>query len=380
MKILLVEPSYYTKYPPLGLLKLASYYRSRGCDVKLVRGIDENKKIDADKIEITSLFTYAWKPVHEAITYYHNTLPDAKITVGGIYASILPARIKKIFPYVNIHTGLHEKSEQYMPAYDLLAESDKWNNWNKTILFTTRGCIRKCPFCVVPQIEGNLKVVIEDIESFIYPDHKEVILWDNNFLASPKWKFVLEKLTDIGIKVDFNQGLDARLINEEKASAIANLRMPLYRMAYDNESEKSAAHKAVKLLSEQGIRKRKILFYALYNFYDKNTKFSDTPESFLEILRDIGKIGCNSFPMRYEPLTALEKNKFISPYWTQDRLEAIASARRVIGFGGAFPPYEGLVKKFNDAENFNAAFELRPYIRSKKIRDNLPSAEIPANC
>jgi len=364
MKILLVEPSYYTQYPPLGLLKLASYYRSRGAEVKLVRGIDPDLEYNADKIEITSLFTYAWKPVHEAIANYHNLIPDAKIAVGGIYASILPNRIRHFFPFVDVHHGLHEKSERYMPAYDLLADIDKWKDWNKSILFTTRGCIRNCPFCVVPQLEGRLQVMIEDIQDFIYPGHDEVILWDNNLLASPKWNLILERLSEVGLRVDFNQGLDARLIDENKSAAIANLKTRLVRMAYDNINEKNAAHNAVKFLADAGVRKRKTLFYVLYNFYNKKGQFADTPDTFLEILRDIGKIGCSSFPMRYEPLNALNKNKFVSPLWTQKRLEAIAEARRVIGFGGAFPPYEGLVNKFHDAPDFDEAFKLRPYNRS----------------
>jgi hypothetical protein len=378
MKVLLVEPSYYTQYPPLGLLKLASYYRSRGCDVKLVRGVETNLNFNADIIEITSLFTYAWKPVHEAVAHYHKLIPDAKITVGGIYASILPNRVRRFFPFVNIHQGLHEKSERYMPAYDLLSGIDKWKSWNKSILFTTRGCIRKCPFCVVPQLEGKLKVMIEDIQDFDYPGHDEVILWDNNLLASPQWNLILEKLSDVGLNVDFNQGLDARLIDEKKAAAIAELRTRTVRMAYDNLSEKNAAHNAVKVLGDAGVRKRKVLFYVLYNFFSKKGQFTDTPEIFLEILRDIGKIGCSSFPMRYEPLNSLNKNKFVSPLWTQERLEAIAEARRVIGFGGAFPPYEGLVNKFCDACDFDEAFKLRPYNRSqKKSVESISASIIP---
>ena len=63
--------------------------------------------------------------------------------------------------------------------------------------------------------------------------------------------------------------------------------------------------------------------------------------------------------MRFEPLTSLDKNKFVSPLWTSNQLEMIAKARRVIGFG-AFPPYEGLIKKFINANNFEDAFSLYP--------------------
>jgi hypothetical protein len=367
MKILLVEPSYYTKYPPLGLLKLASYYRSRACDVKLVRGINENLDFNADKIEITSLFTYAWKPVHDAIEYYHKLIPDAKMTVGGIYASIMAERISSNYPFVNVHQGLHDDADRYMPAYDILENSEKWNNWNSSIVFSSRGCIRNCPFCIVPKIEGKIRPAINDIRQHIYKDHKKVILWDNNFFASPNWKKIIEQLLEIGLRIDFNQGLDARLIDEEKAALIADLKMDTVRMAYDHVGEKKSVYNAAKLLNHQGIRKKDILFYALYNFYSQDYSFSDTPESFFGIIKDIAEMGCNSYPMRYEPLNSLKKNDFISPNWRSDQLEIVADARRVIGFGGAFPPYKGLVDKFVNAKDFVDAFKLREKRAKREI-------------
>jgi hypothetical protein len=63
--------------------------------------------------------------------------------------------------------------------------------------------------------------------------------------------------------------------------------------------------------------------------------------------------------MRYEPLEPREKNTYISPYWTAEQLEMVAKARRVLGYGGAFPPYEGLKKKFLNAKSFEEAFKLR---------------------
>jgi len=366
MKILLVEPSYYTKFPPLGLMKLASYYRSRGSEVKLVRGNLKDLDYDADKIEITSLFTYAWSPVHKAIEHYHKTIPDATITVGGIYASLMPDRIRSSYPFVNVKVGLHEKAEKYMPAYDILEDVEKWKNWNSSILFTSRGCIRNCPFCVVPKLEGKIQPSVTDIQNFIYPGHKKIILWDNNFLASPTWRINLESLRETGLTVDFNQGLDARLINDEKANMLADLRIPIVRMAFDDINEKNAIEKAVNLLEEYGIRRRNILLYTLYNFFNKNNSHGDDPEIFFKIITDIAELGCVSYPMRYEPLDSLKKNQFISPYWTPEKLESVADARRVIGYGGAFPPYKGLVEKFSNAKNFDEAFELRPVTKDKK--------------
>lgn len=360
MNVLLVEPHYYTKYPPLGLMKLVSYHRSRANKIKLLRGIKKDFDFNPDIIEVTSLFTYAWRPVHEVIEYYHKKFPQAQINVGGIYASLMPARLKKYFPFIHIHQRLFSPAEEYLPAYDILQEVDKWKNWDSSILFSSRGCIRNCPFCVVPKLEGTIRSVITDVENYIYPGHKKIILWDNNFLASPDWKVVIKKLKDLNMKVDFNQGLDARLIDEEKAGMLAELKLTLLRLAYDDSHEKIAVRKAIDLLSDHGILRRKILLYTLYNFYDINNKCGDNPDSFFTRIKEIAEMGCASYPMRFEPLTSLKKNQYVSPLWTSQQLEIIAKVRRVIGFGGAFPPYEGLVKKFMAAKDFKDAFSLYP--------------------
>lgn len=359
MKVLLVEPSYYTRFPPLGLLKLASYHRSRGNQVKLVHGIQEDLKFNPDRIEITSLFTYAWRPVHEVIQFYHSKFNTAKMRIGGIYASLMPRRLRSFFPFTDVNIGLCKEADGYLPAYDLLKEVKEWEKWDSTILFTSRGCIRSCPYCVVPKLEGKIHGVVEDLERYIYPDHKRIILWDNNFFAAPNWKKILNQLLDIELPVDFNQGIDARLVDDEKARMIADLKTPLIRTAFDNIGEKRALTNAIDILSKSGIRRRKIFIYTLYNFYNEKCH-SDIPTTFFERVKHIADLGCVSYPMRYEPLTALEKNCFVSPFWTDCQLKMIGKARRILGYGGAFPPYTGLVKKFKKAHSFEEAFSVFP--------------------
>jgi len=374
MKVLLVEPSYYTKYPPLGLMKLASYHRSHGNAIKLIRGLEENIQFNPDIIEITSLFTYGWKPVHESIEYYHKLFPNARINVGGIYASLMPERIKSFFPFAHIHVGLHQALEKYMPDYEILNHVKKWKDWDSSILFTSRGCIRKCPFCMVPKIEGKIRSIIDEIQYYIHPSHKKVILWDNNFLASPKWKKMALKLKDLDLQVDLNQGIDARLINEESAILLADLRMPIIRLAFDDIKDEKSITKAINLLHENGFSKRKIFLYVLYNFYDSEKNHGDTSETFFYRLLRIAELGCVSYPMRYVPLDSLVKNSFKSPLWKSEELEMIPKTRRVIGYGGAFPPYEGLVKKFQSALDFYDAFSLFPDDKNRKP-DSYPVIE-----
>lgn len=376
MKVLLVEPTYYSSFPPLGLLKLASYHRSRGNQVKLVRGIKDDLSFDPDLIEITSLFTYAWKPVHEVIEFYHQKYHGSRMRVGGIYASLMPQRIKSFFPFLDIHTGVFKEADSYIPAYDILSDVEQWGKWDSTILFTSRGCIRNCPFCAVPRLEGKIYSVIDDLKRYIYPTHRRIILWDNNFFASPNWRKIIQALKDTGLSVDFNQGIDSRLIDDEKARMIADLTTPIIRTAFDNVNEKGSIINAVESLSKSGIRKRKIFIYTLYNFYEEKYG-SDTPATFFERIKMVAALGCVSYPMRYEPLMALEKNRFVSPLWADSQLKMIGKARRILGYGGSFPPYEGLQKKFEKACNFEEGFSVYPLRRVSNTINLEPKAPLP---
>ncbi len=359
MNILLVEPDYYSRYPPLGLLKLGKMEERKFNTVNLVHG-NEYINYVPDKIYITSLFTYSWKPVHSSIKFYHKQFPGAKIYVGGIYATLMPDNIKKDFPYVTIHSGLVNDAENLMPAYHLLKQVKKWEHWEKSILFTTRGCIRKCPFCVVPKIEGKMKEPKFSILPYVYATHKEVVIWDNDFLASPFAKPVLEEIRDYGLKVDFNQGLDARLMTEEFAGLLADIKAKSIHMAYDWAWEGVYVKKAIDLLSDAGYNKRNLIFYTLFNFYDDKHNKGDKPEDFLLRLKNLMTWGAVSYPMRYIPLDSLYKNKYISPNWTAEQLEMVAKARRVIGFGGSFIPYKAFKDKIMNSVNFDDSMALRP--------------------
>ncbi|AJW76943.1 hypothetical protein X275_01080 [Marinitoga sp. 1197] len=349
--ILLIEPKYYTKFPPLGLLKIGAYHKKLGNNVQYIRGQGEIL-FKPDEIYITSLFTYSWKSVKKAYDFYRFLCPKTPIHMGGIYISIFSQlndqtkeHIKFNYPDAIIHSGILPEVEDLLPDWD----DDYVKNWNKSILFSSRGCIRKCPFCAVPLIEGSLKSKIR-IDHLIHPKHKEIIFWDNNILASPHWEDIYEYLLKTKKYVDFNQGIDARLINSKVANQLSKLKTKMIRIAYDHISYKPIIYKAVNFMKEAGINGRKILVYLLYNF-------NDTPEDFLERLKDLMELGVVAYPMRYEPLDALEKNKFISENWNKEYLDAIPRARRVIGYSGAFVPHEGMKKKILNASSFYNAFE-----------------------
>lgn len=354
IRVLLVEPNYYTRFPPLGLLKLSGFHKTRGDSVKLVR-FPENPHIEPDIIYVTSLFTYSWREVHEAVRYYKELFPQVKLVLGGIYASLLPDHAMSSGADC-IHIGLFQKVEDYEPDYSIINDS----GWDSNVLFSSRGCIRGCGFCAVPKLEGGISYK-KTILNLLNDKFMKIVLWDNNILATPNWRDIFDELEELGYEVDFNQGFDARLITPEVAERISRLKTKMIRLAFDNSRDHYAINRAISFLSEAGVRRRKIVVYTLFNY-------SDTPDDFFSRVRQLLRWGVVSYPMRFEPLCVLAKNKFISPQWDKQRLNTIQHARRVIGYAGAFPPYPGLIRKLNKAKGFDDGFALRPSIQEIRRR------------
>ncbi len=366
MKILLVEPDYYTQYPPLGLLKLSALYKAQGHEVRFVRGLVLVTRFVPDEIKVTSLFTWAWKPVWKAVEFYRSLFPKSKISLGGIYASLTPDHARESGAD-EILSGLVREAEDLMPDYSLVPE---WHASRKaSIVFSNRGCVRRCSFCAVPKLEGKPFQTRPTtwIKHLIHPEHRRVILWDNNILGENHWRETFNELKELGLEADFNQGIDARFIDDEVAVQIAAVNMPVLRLAYDFVAMRDSIRKAISALKKALTRNRvrHICCYVLYNY-------KDTPHDLFDRVRDLLSWGVAAYPMRYQPLSgdhAFAKDSYIAPNWTKEELEMVATARRVIGYGGAFPPYEGLVKKFYRANGFHEAFGL--YRTKTRKRDEL---------
>jgi hypothetical protein len=116
--------------------------------------------------------------------------------------------------------------------------------------FTTRGCIRKCSFCVVPKKEGKIRVV-GDIYDFWDGKAEKIVLLDNNFLAAPKSHFnlITTQIKNNRLVVDFNQGLDHRLLTDENYKVLKGLkRYGLYRFAFDDIRYEKTVVQAIKLM------------------------------------------------------------------------------------------------------------------------------------
>lgn len=183
---------------------------------------------------------------------------------------------------------------------------DAISHHNSSATFTSRGCVRKCKFCIVPQIEG----VLVELDSWpIRP-----IVCDNNLLACSRKHFddVVDKLKPLS-NVDFNQGLDVRLLTSYHANRLAELDFKCIRLAWDHIRDESIFRSAFKLLVDAGISANKVRVYCLIGF-------EDTPEDALYRLETIRDLGALPNPMRYQPIDTLRKNSYVSPNWTNSEL------------------------------------------------------------
>jgi hypothetical protein len=321
--------------------------------VELVVGTEMPLNGVPDTIYITSLFTWSWKPVWEAIRYYSSKFPQAELWLGGLYASLMPehAALSGIRPD-HIFKGVYDKTECLLPDYDLVPD---WNKREKaSIIFASRGCIRSCTFCGVSRIEGKLNSEKKSIKDMIWPGHSRLIFFDNNFLSSKNRDDILSEIQELGFAVDFNQGLDARIIAKDEKLAEKLSCLNFYRhirISYDTSDMGDSVKKTIDLLKSNGFDGRNILVYLLYNF-------TDSPQDLFTRIKNVLSWGAVAYPMRFQPIYTKTKNAYVAPEWDPDRLNAVNTARRVFGSGGTFPPYEGMMKvKVEGCQTFDEAFK-----------------------
>lgn len=154
---------------------------------------------------------------------------------------------------VDLETNLPEKIEKLPPDYSL------YPNCDTSYGFITRGCIRNCSFCKVPKKEGMIRQV-SDIDSIIY--HKKVKFLDNNILALPTHKDILQELVLKNIRCQFNQGLDIRLIDNENSELLSRLNyIGEYIFAFDDIAYKKIIKTKLKLLDWRKDWKFKFFVY-----------------------------------------------------------------------------------------------------------------------
>ena len=374
--ILLIEPDYKCKQPPLGLMKISYFHKNILHDyVRFTKGKlpSELARTKWDKVYVTTLFTFEWKVTIEAIQYA-KTLVDSidKIYVGGIAATLLPEQmyeetgIKPVCGLLNEPGKLglpgDECIDQIVPDYSMLSDIDYVYPFNDAyFLSATKGCGNKCGFCAVQTLEPKFVPYI-DIKEKIkaidkeFGSKKDLILMDNNVLRSPQFNDIIDDIIAAGFAkgatyknprtgkavqryVDFNQGLDALFLTEAKAKRLGEIALKPARVAFDHIEDRGIYEKALKLCAKYGITE--LSNYVLYNSEDfggKGQKYrADMPEDLynrmritLDLKDEINatlpngseKVAAFSFPMRYIPLSAHERG-YVGSRWNAKFLRAV---------------------------------------------------------
>jgi radical SAM domain protein len=228
MRVLLVEPNYKNKYPPMGLMKISTYHKMLGDEVRFVKGVDPN--VDAavwDRIYITTLFTFDFSISAETILHYMRLVDDvSSLYVGGIMASLMPESIVEATGIDRSHilTGLFTDTsvvgdnndinvDQLPLDYDILEDVNyKYPAGDNYFAYTTRGCPNHCSFCAVPILEPNFHVTNNIVEQIKVIDQKygpkqHLLLLDNNVLNTPNLESLVDDLCAAGF------GRDAKYVD-----------------------------------------------------------------------------------------------------------------------------------------------------------------------
>lgn len=503
-KVLLVEPNYKNKYPPMGLMKLATYYRMVGDDVRFYKGdmrllavelicedlidrlsivfpdifwrdyyptlfefikvgkfsILESQDVFSDeivleivkefrkkykdkdyfkhprfdKVGITTLFTFYWDITIDTINFAKQLCKNKEdVMVGGIMSSILPDEVYSatgIHPFVGLlnHPGDIDAGntliiDELPLDYSILEEIDYvYPANNAYFAYMTRGCINKCKFCAVPKLEPkycdyiNLKDRI-NFTDMRFGARKDLLLLDNNVLASKCYDKIIDDIKDCGFGVgatiaapdeysitiknlqesyndrayvrkaikiykeiidklkddtekaklyslleenhciyyytaskdailkldnyvrplynkiykptkhkrivDFNQGIDSRLVNDSNMKKLAEVNIYPLRIAFDHWELRDIYERSIRTAVKNGIRN--LSNYLLYNFEDKPEELYLRLKMNVDLCEELDA-SIYSFPMKYHPISDQKyymNRDYIGKHWNRKFIRAV---------------------------------------------------------
>ena len=280
------------RFPNLACMKISGYYKELGDNVKLLLSFDEINTFD--KVYISKVFTDT--QIDENIL----KLPNVEYGGTGFFydkAPNLPYEIEHHMPDYHLYNEFIEKEINRGISPSQFKEYTDYS-----IGFLTRGCFRKCPFCVNQKYD---KVELHSpLNEFLDRSRPKICLLDDNVLGCKNYKEIFKELQSTGKKFKFKQGLDERLLTKEKCGMLLNSNYDgVYIFAFDNIEDKDLITKKMEIWRELDTVKIP-MFYVLCG-YDRNNKYDeefwrkDISDTF-ERIKILMEYKCIPYIMRYE--------------------------------------------------------------------------------
>lgn len=253
-------------YPNIPLMKISAYHKSRGDEVIWYDAMFTGH---CDKVYMSKVFSFT--------PDYQYFIDADEVIKGGSGYCISLVNGKEVYDKTKEKPLLDDIEHTY-PDYSLYGIADTAYG------FLTRGCPRGCSFCHVEAKEGRASRKVADLNEF-WNGQKNIVLCDPNILACKQWKELLQQLIDSKACVDFNQGLDIRLMTEEKAEMLKQIKVANYHFAWDRYEDKEKILPKFQMFKQiTGIDYRKLAVFVLCNF---DTTFEQDLER-VYMLRDLG--------------------------------------------------------------------------------------------
>ena len=215
-------------FPNLALMKLSAWHKRQGDDVGWYDPFSRYNLVYKSKV-------FADTPDYQFI------INADKVVTGGTGYAIHGAGGEHYCKADD--KPLPDEVEHIMPDYDL------YNITDTAYGFLTRGCPRGCSFCIVAGKEGRRSRKVADLSEF-WSGQKNIVLCDPNILACPDWRDLLGQLADSHATIDLNQGLDARMLTEEKCEAISRLKIKEIHFAWDRYEDKAVVLPKLRMFAE----------------------------------------------------------------------------------------------------------------------------------
>lgn len=296
-------------FPNLPLMKISAWHKAQGDNVEWYTFFTETHY---DIVYVSKVFSFSQD-------YEYPIIAD-KVVYGGSGYCIELVDGKEVY-HKERDKNLPYEVEHIYPDYSLYPALTKDTAYG----FLSRGCPRGCDFCHVKDKEGRCSYKVADLSEF-WRGQKFIVLNDPNILACKDWRDLLNQLVESKAWIDFNQGIDIRLIDDEKMELLNQIKVKTYHFAWDKYEDKEVILPKFKFFREHSTKNWRDLFvYVLCNF---NTTF----EQDLERINTLREIGFNPYVMLYDKehipkgneLLKLQRyvnNKFIFPSCTWEEYQ-----------------------------------------------------------